>query len=125
MQAKLVMIAGPYRSGTGDDPRLIAENLERLEAAAREVWDAGHLPVIGEWFALPLAKAGGSTKVGDAAFVEVQYPVADRLLDSCAAVLRIPGASSGADRDVEGAERRGLVVAHDIAELAAGLSGRA
>ncbi len=124
MQAKLVMIAGPYRSGTGDDPHRIAENLERLEAAARAVWDAGHLPVIGEWFALPLAKAGGSKRVGDEAFVAVQYPVADRILDSCAAVLRIPGASTGADRDVEGAERRGLVVAHGIPELIAGLAAR-
>jgi hypothetical protein len=121
MKAKLVMIAGPYRSGTGDDPRLIADNLKRLEDAARSVWDAGHLPAIGEWFALPLAKAGGSKRIGDEAFVAVQYPVADRLLDSCAAVLRLPGASHGADRDVEEAKRRGLAVAYDLPSLLAAL----
>jgi len=121
MKAKLVMIAGPYRSGTGDAPRLIEENFKRLEKAARAVWDAGHLPAIGEWFALPLAKAGGSKQVGDAAFVAVQYPVADRLLDSCAAVWRLPGASRGADRDVEEAKRRGLPVANDLPELLAAI----
>lgn len=122
MKAKLVMIAGPYRSGTGDDLRLIEENLKRLEDAARSVWDAGHLPAIGEWFALPLAKAGGSKRVGDEAFVAVQYPVADRLLDSCVAVLRLPGASHGADRDVEEAKRRGLAVAYDLPSLLAALA---
>ncbi len=28
----LVLIAGPYRSGTGGDPRAMAANLARLEA---------------------------------------------------------------------------------------------
>lgn len=121
MKAKLVMIAGPYRSGTGDDPRLMEENLQRLETAARAVWDAGHLPVIGEWFALPLAKAGGSKRVGDDAFVAVQYPVADRLLDSCSALWRLSGDSKGADRDVEGAEARGIPVAYGLSELLSAL----
>ncbi|MGZ4272400.1 MAG: DUF4406 domain-containing protein, partial [Solirubrobacteraceae bacterium] len=31
---KLILIAGPYRSGTGDDPELMARNLRRLEEAA-------------------------------------------------------------------------------------------
>ena len=30
--SKLILIAGPYRSGTGDDPDLMARNLELLEA---------------------------------------------------------------------------------------------
>ena len=30
----MILIAGPYRSGTGDDPARMAENLARLESAA-------------------------------------------------------------------------------------------
>ncbi len=28
----IILIAGPYRSGTNDDPALIARNLDRLES---------------------------------------------------------------------------------------------
>jgi len=44
----LILIAGPYRSGTGDDPLLMAQNLARLEAAAWPVFRSGHVPMIGE-----------------------------------------------------------------------------
>ena len=42
----LILIAGPYRSGTGDDPDLLARNLARLEEAAWPIFKAGHLPMI-------------------------------------------------------------------------------
>ena len=45
----LILIAGPYRSGTGDDPRKMAENLRRLEAPSYALFRAGHVPMIGEW----------------------------------------------------------------------------
>jgi len=106
----IIMISGPYRSGTGDDPAKIAANLHALEQAALGVYRAGHLPIIGEWFALPLSQAAGSTRVGDPIFVEFQYPVAHRLLERCDAVLRIPGQSNGADKDVQIARERGLQV---------------
>jgi hypothetical protein len=106
----IIMISGPYRSGTGDDPLKIAANLHALEEAALGVYRAGHLPIIGEWFALPLSHAAGSTQVGDPIFVEFQYPVAHRLLERCDAVLRIPGKSNGADKDVAIASERGLQV---------------
>ena len=51
---KLILIAGPYRSGTDDDPARMAANLARLEQAAWPLFAAGHLPVIGEWVALPV-----------------------------------------------------------------------
>jgi hypothetical protein len=38
------------------------------------------------------------------------YPTADRLLQHCDAVLRLPGASKGADQDVAIARERGLPV---------------
>ncbi len=53
MKAQLILIAGPYRSGTDGEPQRIAANLQRLEQAALEVYQRGHVPVIGEWLALP------------------------------------------------------------------------
>lgn len=55
MKAQQILIAGPYRSGTDGDPQRIAANLARLEQAALAVYQRGHVPVIGEWLALPLA----------------------------------------------------------------------
>ena len=53
----LILIAGPYRSGTGDDPARMAANLARLEEVAWPLFRAGHLPMIGEWVALPVLPA--------------------------------------------------------------------
>jgi hypothetical protein len=106
----LILIAGPYRSGTGDDPALMAANLQRLEEAAWPLFRAGHLPMIGEWVALPvLASAGQPDPLGPLA-AEVMYPTAERLLAHCDAVLRLPGESTGADQDVAIARERGLPV---------------
>ena len=41
---------------------------------------AGHIPVVGEWLALPLVALAGSRGVGDEAFTEVFHPIAERLL---------------------------------------------
>lgn len=114
---QVVLIAGPYRSGTNDDPALIARNLDRLEQAALQVYEAGHIPLIGEWVALPVAKQAGSKRVGDAIAERYLYPVAHRLLQRCDAVLRIEGASKGADADVRVALERGLPVYRAIEEL--------
>ena len=106
----LILIAGPYRSGTGDDPSLMERNLHALEAVALPLFRAGHLPMIGEWAALPLLRVAGSTHVGDTLWGEILYPVAHRLLARCDAVLRLPGESVGADNDVRIARARGLPV---------------
>jgi hypothetical protein len=95
-------------------------NLDRLGAVALEIWDRGHLPVIGEWLALPLARAAGSLEVGDGVWERLGYPVADRLLDRCDAVLRLPGESRGADGDVARARALGLPVVGAVDELALG-----
>lgn len=117
MNAQLILIAGPYRSGTGGDAQRIADNLHRLEQAALEVYQRGHVPVIGEWLALPLAAAAGSTQLGDAVSEAFLYPVAHRLIAQCKAVYRIEGASAGADNDVRLAHERGLAVYHCLAEI--------
>jgi hypothetical protein len=105
----LILIAGPYRSGTGDDPDLMAANLARLEQASWPVFQAGHVPMIGEWVALPVLRAAGSG-VTEPLAEQVMYPTAQRLLEHCDAVLRLPGASVGADQDVAIARDRGLPV---------------
>ena len=78
---------------------------------------AGHVPIVGEWLALPLVDLAGSTHIGDAAFDEIFHPIAERLLARCDAVLRIGGASQGADQMVESARERGLRVFTRLQEI--------
>jgi ADP-ribose pyrophosphatase len=106
----LILIAGPYRSGTGDDPQKMAANVRLMESYALPIFRLGHIPVLGEWFALPLLHAAGSKEVGDEAYEEIFHPVAERLLEKCDAVLRIGGPSEGADRMVEVARKNGLQI---------------
>lgn len=110
--ALMILIAGPYRSGTGDDAVKMANNVQFMESFALEIFRKGHIPVVGEWFALPLVHLAGSTQVGDAAFNEIFHPIAERLLERCDAVLRVGGASQGADLMVQIAQERGLQVFH-------------
>jgi len=91
----MILVAGPYRSGTNDDPALIQRNVDAMEDMALAVFRRGHLPVLGEWFALPLLKHAGSKKIGDAVFDEIFHPIARELLGKCDAVLRIGGPSTG------------------------------
>ena len=117
-QPLLILIAGPYRSGTGGDPALMAANLARLEQAAWPLFRAGHLPVIGEWVALPVLRSAGAD-VDDPLAEQVLYPAAARLLARCDAVLRLPGESTGADQDVAIAQQRGLPVYHRVEDVPA------
>lgn len=113
----LILIAGPYRSGTNDNPELIQKNLERLESMALPIFRKGHVPIIGEWIALPLMKLAGSKNTGDEIWTEIQYPTAHRLLNKCDAVLRIQGASKGADQDVKIAKEKGLKIYYDLKDI--------
>jgi hypothetical protein len=114
---QLILIAGPYRSGTGDDPELMSRNLRRLEEAAWPIFEAGHIPMIGEWVALPVLRSAGVTSVSHPLTERVMYPTAERLLAHCDAVLRLPGDSAGADQDVAIARERGLAVYHQLDEI--------
>ena len=115
----MILVAGPYRSGTNDDPELIAKNVNAMEDAALKIYRLGHLPVMGEWFALPLIHAAGSKKIGDAIFNEIFHPIAVNLIDRCDAVLRIGGASAGADEMVKTGKLKGKIIYHSIEELSA------
>jgi len=113
----MILVAGPYRGGTGDDPVKIQANVEAMEEMSLKVFRRGHLPVMGEWFALPLLKHAGSKKIGDAVFDEIFHPVARELIGKCDAVLRIGGASSGADDMVATGQRLGKRIFRDLAEI--------
>ena len=116
----LILIAGPYRSGTNDDPELIEQNMRNLESMALPIFRKGHVPMIGEWVALPLMRLAGNKAIGDAVWNEIQYPVAHRLLEKCDAVLRIKGASKGADMDVKIAKEKGIPVYYSLEEIPEG-----
>ena len=117
-QPMLILIAGPYRSGTNDEPECLAANLEYLESMAWPIFEAGHIPMIGEWVALPVMR-GVDSVVGDATSSTILTPTAERLLQHCDAVLRLPGDSTGADNDVRIARERGIPVYYSIDELPA------
>ena len=112
-----ILVAGPYRSGTNDDPALMQQNLEKLESAALTLFRAGHIPLIGEWMALPLLKMAGSKKTGDEIYQEISYPVAHRLITKWDAILRMEGQSTGADNDVKVARELGLPVYYHIEDI--------
>ncbi|MFT4182667.1 MAG: DUF4406 domain-containing protein [Rhizobium sp.] len=113
----LILIAGPYRSGTGDDPEKMVANLTRLEEPSYALFKAGHLPMIGEWVALPVWNAAGGERVGDDLYEEIFHPVAGRLLQLCEGVLRLPGESKGADNDVRIAHERGIPVWYRLEDV--------
>jgi hypothetical protein len=113
----MILIAGPYRSGTGDDPSRMAANVRVMEAYALPLFRAGHIPIVGEWLALPLTALAGSRVVGDAPFDEIFHPIAERLLERCDAVLRVGGPSQGADLMVKLANEGGLGVFHALRDV--------
>lgn len=115
----LVLVAGPFRSGTGDDPEKIAANIAAMNHAALDVFDAGHVPVTGESMALPLAELRGSRKLGDEPFDAVFHPFGRRLVERCDAVLRVGGTSAGCDEMEAIARAGGKPVVRDVAELPA------
>jgi hypothetical protein len=86
------MMHGPPRGGTS---RPLTLNL------------VGTLAAIAD----PLAAAGMSI------FEEICHPIAERLLARCDAVLRVGGASHGADLMVRVARERGLAVFSSLREV--------
>jgi hypothetical protein len=103
----LILVAGPYRSGTDDDPSLIAANLRAMNEASLRLFRAGHVPVTGEGLALPLVELAGSRRIGDAVFDEIVHPYGRALVARCDACLRIGGPSLGADEMVALARAHG------------------
>ena len=107
VEAQMILVAGPFRSGTDDDPWRIEANEALMTETSLRLFRAGHLPVMGEWFAFPLIEHAGGATIGDRVFDEIFHPVARRLVEKVDAVLRIGGPSEGADEMVVIAWRLG------------------
>ncbi|MGV3539193.1 MAG: DUF4406 domain-containing protein [Rufibacter sp.] len=116
-QPLMILIAGPYRSGTQDNPTLIEKNVKFMQKVALQVYQLGHLPVLGEWFALPLIEEAGSKKIGDEVFNQMFHPVAVQLIDFCGAVLRVGGPSQGADEMVKSGQAKGKRIFYNLSEI--------
>ncbi len=114
---EMILVAGPYRSGTNDQPELIAANVAHMAEVSLTLFRMGHLPVMGEWFALPLIETAGSHEIGDPVFNEIFHPVAIRLLDKVDAVLRIGGPSQGADDMVTIGRSKGKKIYSNLEEI--------
>jgi hypothetical protein len=113
----LILISGPYLSGTNGDEHLIAENLRKMESYALPLFQKGHLAMIGEWAAWPVIRSAGGDSHSSPQFKDYQYPVAHRLLEKCDAVLRIPGESQGADIEMEKARTMGKMIFNSLEEI--------
>jgi hypothetical protein len=113
----LILISGPYLSGTDGDEAKIRKNLEAMEAYALPLFKKGHLGMVGEWAAWPVIKSAGGDTHSSPEFTEFQYPVAHRLLEKCDAILRIPGESRGADLEMEKARQMGKIIFSDLDQV--------
>ena len=113
-----ILVAGPYRSGTNDDPAKIKANVDAMTETALKLFRAGHLPVMGEWYALPLIEHAGGTH-GDVVFDGIFHPISRLLVAKCDACLRIGGPSAGADEMVALAKQNGKAVYYALDEIPA------
>jgi hypothetical protein len=113
----MILISGPYMSGTNGDEDAIAKNLKAMEDYALPIFRKGHLAVVGEWLAWPVIRQAGGYSHSSEQFSEYQYPVAHRLLEKCDAVLRIPGESRGADLEMGKAREMGKIIFNSLEEI--------
>ena len=113
----MILVAGPYRSGTDGDPVRIAANVDSMTRASLELYRRGHLPVMGEWFALPLIEAATRWGWDGDPDADIFHPIAEAVLARCDGCLRIGGASAGADRMVATARALGKRIFTDLEQL--------
>lgn len=100
---KLVYIASPYTIGD------VAENVAVQEETAHKILDKGHVPIV------PL--------LSHYLHIRRQRPYQDwlkmdmKILERVDIVLRLPGESKGADKEVTYAKEKGLPVIYSLEEL--------
>ena len=113
----MILISGPYMSGTNGEEDAITKNLKAMEDYALPIFKKGHIAVVGEWLAWPVIRQAGGDSHSSEQFSEFQYPVAHRLLEKCDAVLRIPGESRGADLEMGKAKEMGKIIFNSVEEI--------
>lgn len=100
MRSLTILVSGPWRTMDGDAAQ-VAGDVAAMEACVQPLFDAGHLPVLGEWLTAPTFRLLGSR--GDT------VGHAHRLLAACDAVLRV-GPAPEPDPMVAAARRLGKPV---------------
>ncbi len=106
-----IMIAGPYRTGARSATDL-DQNLRALNRAALAVFRKGHFPIVGVNLALPVIHAAGAES-----YDAIMMPLSLALAERCDAVLRIGGASAGADAEVVCVQARGGALYRSLDEV--------
>jgi hypothetical protein len=99
-----IYVAGPYTNGD------VAVNVRNAYEAATRLADLGFAPFVPH-----------ATHFWHLLFprpYEFWLELDNEFLPCCAAVLRLPGPSNGADKEVQLAERLGIPVFHEISRLA-------
>lgn len=113
----MILISGPYMTGTNGNEDAIARNLKAMEDYALPIFEKGHIAVVGEWLAWPVIRQAGGDSHTSEQFSQYQYPVAHRLLEKCDAVLRIPGESRGADLEMAKAKEMGKIIFLSLGDI--------
>src|SRR6266436_10401473 len=101
-EVRMVLITGP--------------DLLPMQEAALALFDAGHIPLIAEWIASPMASLPSCGASLDA----IYEPLSERLLLRADSVLRLEGGSASADSLVQVARAQGLRVFSSVDEVLAG-----
>jgi len=99
---------------------IAGSNIRLMEEAAWSLFQAGHVPVLGEWFAWPLVAADAASPPAERAFDEIFQPVAVRLLGRCDAILSVEGPVAGVEALLAMARARGLRVFFNVDDALAG-----
>lgn len=98
-----IYVAGPYTKGD------VAENVHKAFKAANDLADLGFAPFVPHF-----------THFWHLIFqrpYEFWLELDNQFLPCCQAILRLPGESNGADKEVAYAEKLGIPIFHDIASL--------
>lgn len=104
----LIAVAGPYSASTEEQKQA---NLDAMNRAAAQVYEKGHIPVIGVNAALPVAlMLPGKDRR------EVINGISFAIVEKCDAILMI-GSSAGADKEREIIASKGLPVYFSIDEI--------
>src|SRR5438045_7829550 len=105
-----VYVAGPYTKGD------VAENVHKAFKAANDLADLGFAPFVPHF-----------THFWHLMFqrpYEFWLELDNQFLPCCHAVLRLPGESNGADKEVAYAKKLGIPIFHDIPSLDAHFKAR-
>ncbi len=106
-----IMIAGPYGTGAKTQEEK-DRNLRILNESALQVFEKGHVPILGVNNALPLIDVAGADN-----FDRIMMPLCLALTDRCDACLRVGGPSKGADQEVERFKAEGKKVFYSVEEI--------